>query len=88
MAKLFSINEAAAEAFGRPVSPFSVRRWVSRGVGSPPVKLKAKRVGGQYFVAESDAQDFLEALADPALFTRRQHDERVETAKQRLREQA
>ena len=42
MGKLFSINEAAAEAFGRPVSPFSVRRWISRGVGRPVVKLKAR----------------------------------------------
>ena len=85
MGNLLSINEAAASLFGRPISPFSVRRWISRGVGRPVVKLKAKRVGGQYFVAESDAHEFLEALADPALFARCQHADRVEKAKQRLR---
>ena len=88
MSRSFDINGAAASLFGRPVSPFSVRRWISRGVGHPVVKLKAKRIGGKYFVDESDAHDFLEALADPALFARRQHAVRVESAKQRLRARA
>lgn len=82
--RYLSIAEATESVFKNTVTPFSVRRWTAKGVGSPPIKLPAKRIGGQYFIKESDAREFLDAISDPELFRRKQATKRSERAKRRL----
>ena len=84
MSELFSIDEAAGRLFARRVSPHSVRRWIAQGIGSPRVRLKARRVGGRYFVRRADVDEFQKALEDPGVFARLKKTERAERAKERL----
>jgi hypothetical protein len=83
--ELLGIDDATERFFGPTVSPFSVRRWIARGVGVPPVKLRAIRIGGRYFLRPCDVSEFIDAMADPELYRRRAKTERVEKAKTRLR---
>jgi hypothetical protein len=80
------LDGATEEFFGGCVSPHSVRRWISKGVGVPPVKLRAKRVGRKYFITRDDADEFLQAVADPALYSVHKRSERCELAKRRLQQ--
>lgn len=82
---LLTIDEAITQYFGSRVSSFAVRRWIARGVGSPPVKLRALRMGGRYYLSTEFCEEFMQALSDPTLFCRKRETERVELAKQRLR---
>lgn len=83
-AELIDIDTATERFFGPTVSPFSVRRWIAKGVGVPPVKLKSIRLGGRYFLRAVDIQEFIEAAQNPELYRRRQKTARVEKAKRKL----
>jgi hypothetical protein len=84
---LLGIEDATRRFFGSNVSPFSVRRWIAKGVGHPPVKLRAVRLAGRWFLRPSDINEFIDAVADPELYRRRQTTERCERAKQRLKQE-
>ena len=79
-----SLPDAAQEFFGGAVSYHTVRRWIVKGVGIPPVKLRAVRIGKRYFVTRDACEEFLDALADPRLHANRQRTERCEKAKRKL----
>lgn len=79
-----TIQQTAQEVFLGLISPHSVRRWHVKGVGTPPIKLPATRIGRDYFVKREDAERFKAAIADPALYRNRQKSERSEQAKKRL----
>lgn len=79
-----SVDEVTEVVFENLISPFSVRRWIAKGVGTPPIKLPARRVGAKYFVKESDAREFAEAIDDPEVYRRKQATKRSERAKRRL----
>lgn len=82
--ELLGIDEATERFFGATVSPFSVRRWISKGVGRPAVKLNAIRIGGRYFLRPVDVDEFIRAQANPELYRRQQATARTEKAKRRL----
>jgi hypothetical protein len=82
--ELLGIDDATAKYFGPTVSPFSTRRWIATGVGKPPVKLKAIRIGGRYFLRPCDIDEFIKAMSNPDLYRRATKAERVERAKRRL----
>jgi hypothetical protein len=81
---LLTIDEARDKYFGPRISPFSLRRWISKGLGNPPLKLKSLRIAGRHFVRPCDLEEFIEASANPELYRRRQKTARVEKAKKRL----
>jgi len=80
---LLSIPEAEALFRGR-VHAHSIRRWIARGLGRPPIKLRAIRLGRNFFMSRAALDEFLTATADPEQYRRRQSTERNERAKQRL----
>lgn len=83
---LLSITQAARNHLGGQVTAHSIRRWIAKGVGVPPVKLPATRLGSQYFVDRRDLDEFIEALSDdPSRFARKRATERNEKAKRNLR---
>lgn len=84
MTDLLTSEQVAIEVFAGAVSPHSVRRWIAKGVGVPKVKLPARRLGRNYFVARADAEAFRERIGDPELYRRRQTTERARGAVRRL----
>ena len=83
--QLLPLPRATREFFAGRISTHSVRRWIVAGVGKYRVRLKATRIGNQYFIARSDAEEFLSALRDPSAFTRERITKRTEAAIDRLR---
>lgn len=81
-----TVKQATSEVFEDAVSPFSVRRWIARGVGVPKVKLPATRLGGVFLIERKDAELFKQASNNPELYQKRQRTERTEKAKRRLQE--
>ncbi|NLX55094.1 MAG: hypothetical protein GXY58_08270 [Planctomycetaceae bacterium] len=81
---LLTLQQASRDIFGGRVSYHSLRRWHVLGVGVPPIRLRAVRIGARYFVRRCDIDEFLAAQANPDLYKRRQKTERVEKAKRRL----
>jgi hypothetical protein len=81
---LLPIDEATAEHYGERVSHFSMRRWIAKGLGKPPVKLRALRLGGRLFTRPCWVEEFKKATANPDLYRRATKAERVEKAKKRL----
>ncbi len=74
-----------AAIFGNRVSYHSIRRWIAQGVGKPPVRLAALRIGKRYYVRRKDVDEFIMAInEDPAQFARRKSSERTQRAKRRL----
>lgn len=80
---LLSTKEVSEQVFGGKVSPFSIRRWIVKGVGQPPVFLRAIRLGSSLFVTRADAEDFVEAMKNPTLWQRKQTTKRFATAKRK-----
>lgn len=73
MSDLIGINDATQRFFGPTVSTFTVRRWIVKGLGTPPVRLKARRIGGRWFLRPADVHEFIGKTADPDLFRKRPH---------------
>ena len=69
---LLTIKQVTNDIFGDLVSTHSVRRWIAKGVGRPPVKLRAIRLGRDYFVERADAEQFRRAINNPELYRRHQ----------------
>ncbi len=82
--ELLGIEDATRRFFGPNISPFSVRRWIAKGVGRPAVRLKAVRLGGRWFLRPHDIADFINAMSDPELYRRRQTTQQCERAKARF----
>ena len=82
--ELLSAGEVAEQIFCGRVSVHTIRRWIAKGVGSPPVKLVAARYGGVYYIRRDSAEAFLQAAGDPELYRRRQTSQRTEKAKRQL----
>lgn len=78
--------QGAADHLNRAVCRGSVRRWISKGVGRPPIKLRAWRIGRQFFTTPDAIDEFIEATtsADATQFENMKQSERVEAARQRL----
>ena len=74
--EFLSIRDVAKFLPGHP-SVHSVRRWISRGVGTPRIRLKAVRVGTRFFVRRPDLDEFVESLQDPTNHRRRTQAERI-----------
>ena len=83
-AELLQIEAATRDYFGGNVSPFTVRRWIAKGVGVPPLKLKAIRLGRRYFLRPEDIAEFLAAQENPGLYARKTREDRVTRAVKKL----
>ena len=79
MSAYFSIEELCHSRYAGRVSTHSVRRWIAKGIGHPPVKLRAKRFGRRYFVTEADVDEFEAAILDPDRFRQYKRSEREKT---------
>lgn len=84
-AEYITIPEAM-KLFGNKVHIASIRRWIAKGVGTPKIKLRAVRIGGQYFTKREWINEFGEACKDPSAFRRERNRSRATAAKERLQQ--
>ncbi|MHB8971034.1 MAG: hypothetical protein ACYC3X_22585 [Pirellulaceae bacterium] len=81
-----SLEDAAKQTCKGLVSAHALRRWASKGVGTPRIKLKCIRIAGRWFVRPQELTEFLAAASDPELYRRRRATERTERAKLKLKQ--